>query len=67
VVAVVLDDQEHAASVVAEAHRCGHVLDVLIDVDLGMGEQAAYSSGGCGPNPPVASQSGRSGRLGTNL
>jgi 3-hydroxy-D-aspartate aldolase len=37
VVAVVVDDQEHAASVAAAAHRSGHVLDMLIDVDLGMG------------------------------
>jgi 3-hydroxy-D-aspartate aldolase len=37
VVAVVVDDQEHAASMAAAAHRSGHVLDVLIDVDLGMG------------------------------
>jgi len=37
VVAVVVDDQEHAASMAAGAHRSGHVLDVLIDVDLGMG------------------------------
>jgi D-serine deaminase-like pyridoxal phosphate-dependent protein len=36
-VAVVVDDQEHAASLAAAAHRSGHVLDVLIDVDLGMG------------------------------
>jgi 3-hydroxy-D-aspartate aldolase len=37
VVAVVVDDQEHAASMAAAAHQSGHVLDVLIDVDLGMG------------------------------
>jgi 3-hydroxy-D-aspartate aldolase len=37
VVAVVVDDQKHAASLSAAAHRSGHVLDVLIDVDLGMG------------------------------
>ena len=37
VIAVVVDDQEHAASMAATAHRSGHVLDVLIDVDLGMG------------------------------
>jgi 3-hydroxy-D-aspartate aldolase len=37
VVAVVVDDQEHAASLSAAAHQSGHVLDVLIDVDLGMG------------------------------
>jgi 3-hydroxy-D-aspartate aldolase len=41
VVAVVVDDQEHAASLAAAArrvgHGSGHVLDVLIDVDLGMG------------------------------
>jgi 3-hydroxy-D-aspartate aldolase len=41
VIAVVVDDQEHAASLAAAAHRAGHglghVLDVLIDVDLGMG------------------------------
>jgi len=36
-VAVVVDDQEYAASMAAAAHRYGHVLDVLIDVDLGMG------------------------------
>jgi D-serine deaminase-like pyridoxal phosphate-dependent protein len=36
-VAVVVDDREYAASLAAAAHRCGHVLDVLIDVDLGMG------------------------------
>jgi 3-hydroxy-D-aspartate aldolase len=36
-VAVVVGDQEHAASMAAAAHRIGHVLDVLIDVDLGMG------------------------------
>jgi D-serine deaminase-like pyridoxal phosphate-dependent protein len=36
-VAVVVDDQEHVASMAAAAHRSGHVLDVLIDVDLGMG------------------------------
>jgi D-serine deaminase-like pyridoxal phosphate-dependent protein len=36
-VAVVVDDQERAASMAAAAHRSGHVLDVLIDVDLGMG------------------------------
>src|SRR5580704_537887 len=32
-VAVVVDDQEHAASMAAAAHRSGHVLDALIDVD----------------------------------
>jgi 3-hydroxy-D-aspartate aldolase len=37
VVAVVVDDQEHAASLATAAHQSGHVLDVLIDVDLGMG------------------------------
>jgi 3-hydroxy-D-aspartate aldolase len=37
VVAVVVGDQENAASLAAAAHRSGHVLDVLIDVDLGMG------------------------------
>jgi D-serine deaminase-like pyridoxal phosphate-dependent protein len=36
-VTVVVDDQEHAASMAGASHRCGHVLDVLIDVDLGMG------------------------------
>jgi len=36
-VAVVVDDQEYAATMAAAAHRCGQVLDVLIDVDLGMG------------------------------
>jgi len=36
-VAVVVDDQESAASMAAAAHQSGHVLDVLIDVDLGMG------------------------------
>jgi D-serine deaminase-like pyridoxal phosphate-dependent protein len=36
-VAVVVDDQEYAASMAAAAHRSGHVLDVLIDLDLGMG------------------------------
>jgi 3-hydroxy-D-aspartate aldolase len=37
VVAAVVDDQEHAASLAAAAHQAGQVLDVLIDVDLGMG------------------------------
>jgi 3-hydroxy-D-aspartate aldolase len=37
VVAVVVDDQERAASIAAAVHRSGHVLDALIDVDLGMG------------------------------
>jgi 3-hydroxy-D-aspartate aldolase len=36
-VAVVVDDQERAVSMAATAHRSGQVLDVLIDVDLGMG------------------------------
>jgi 3-hydroxy-D-aspartate aldolase len=36
-VAVVVGDQECAVSIAAAAHRSGHVLDVLIDVDLGMG------------------------------
>jgi D-serine deaminase-like pyridoxal phosphate-dependent protein len=36
-VAVVVDDQERAASMAATAHRSGRVLDVLIDIDLGMG------------------------------
>ncbi len=36
-VAVVVDDQESAASMAAAAHRAGHTLDVMIDVDLGMG------------------------------
>ena len=36
-VAVVVDDQEYAASMAEAARRCGQVLDVLIDVDLGMG------------------------------
>jgi 3-hydroxy-D-aspartate aldolase len=36
-VAVVVDDREHAASMAAVANQSGHVLDVLIDVDLGMG------------------------------
>jgi D-serine deaminase-like pyridoxal phosphate-dependent protein len=36
-IAVVVDDQEHTASMAAAAHRSGHVLDVLIHVDLGMG------------------------------
>ena len=40
-VAVVVDNQQHAASLAAAARRVGHgpgrVLDVLIDVDLGMG------------------------------
>jgi D-serine deaminase-like pyridoxal phosphate-dependent protein len=36
-VAVVVDDQERAASMAAAARRSGHALDVLIDVDLGMG------------------------------
>jgi 3-hydroxy-D-aspartate aldolase len=36
-VAVVVDDLENAASIATAAHRSGHVLDVLIDVDLGMG------------------------------
>jgi 3-hydroxy-D-aspartate aldolase len=37
VIAVVVDDQEHAALLAAVARRSGQVLDVLIDVDLGMG------------------------------
>jgi 3-hydroxy-D-aspartate aldolase len=37
VVTVVVDDREHAASLATAAHQSGHVLDVLIDVDLGMG------------------------------
>ena len=37
VVAAVVGDQENAASLAAAAHRSGQVLDVLIDVDLGMG------------------------------
>jgi 3-hydroxy-D-aspartate aldolase len=37
VVAVVADDPEYTALMAAAAHRSGHVLDVLIDVDLGMG------------------------------
>jgi 3-hydroxy-D-aspartate aldolase len=37
VVAVVVDDQDYALSLAAAAHRTGHVLEVLIDVDLGMG------------------------------
>ena len=36
-VAVVVDNQDYAASMAAAAHRSGQVLDVLIDVDLGMG------------------------------
>ena len=36
-IAVVVDDAEYAASMAAAAHRSGQVLDVLIDVDLGMG------------------------------
>jgi D-serine deaminase-like pyridoxal phosphate-dependent protein len=36
-VAVVVGDPEHAATMAAAAHRSGHVLDVLIDLDLGMG------------------------------
>ncbi len=36
-VAVVVDDQDYATSMAAAAHRAGHVLEVLIDVDLGMG------------------------------
>ena len=36
-VAAVVGDQENAASLAAAAHRSGQVLDVLIDVDLGMG------------------------------
>jgi 3-hydroxy-D-aspartate aldolase len=36
-VAVVADDQDYALSMAAAAHRAGHVLEVLIDVDLGMG------------------------------
>lgn len=36
-IAVVVDDQEHALAMAAAAHRSGNVLDVLIDVDLGMG------------------------------
>jgi D-serine deaminase-like pyridoxal phosphate-dependent protein len=42
-VAVVVDDQERAASMAAAAHRSGHVLDVLIDVDLGMGRTGVSS------------------------
>ncbi len=37
VVAAVVDDHEYAASMAAAAHGSGHALDVLIDVDLGMG------------------------------
>jgi D-serine deaminase-like pyridoxal phosphate-dependent protein len=36
-VAIVVDDREYAASMAEVARRCGHALDVLIDVDLGMG------------------------------
>jgi D-serine deaminase-like pyridoxal phosphate-dependent protein len=36
-VAVVVDDLEYAASVAEVARQCAQVLDVLIDVDLGMG------------------------------
>jgi 3-hydroxy-D-aspartate aldolase len=36
-VAVVVDDQENASSMAAAAQRSGQVLDVLIDLDLGMG------------------------------
>jgi D-serine deaminase-like pyridoxal phosphate-dependent protein len=36
-VTVVVGDPEHAATMAAAAHRSGHVLDVLIDLDLGMG------------------------------
>ena len=36
-VAVVVDDDERAASMAAAVYQSGHVLDVLIDVDLGMG------------------------------
>ena len=36
-IAVVVDDQEYAASMAAAAHPSGHTLNVLIDVDLGMG------------------------------
>src|SRR5580693_8399757 len=36
-VAVVVDDQENASSIAAAAQRSGQVLDVLIDLDLGMG------------------------------
>jgi D-serine deaminase-like pyridoxal phosphate-dependent protein len=36
-VAVVVDDQEYTSSIAGAAQRSGHVLNVLIDVDLGMG------------------------------
>jgi hypothetical protein len=36
-VAVVVDGREHTALMAAAAHRSGHVLDVLVDLDLGMG------------------------------
>ena len=37
VVAVAVGDREHAASLAEAAHRSGNVLEVLIDVDPGMG------------------------------
>jgi 3-hydroxy-D-aspartate aldolase len=42
-VAVVVDDEERAVSMAAAAHRSGRVLDVLIDVDLGMGRTGVGS------------------------
>ncbi len=42
-VAAVVDDPERAAAMAAAAHRAGQVLDVLIDVDLGMGRTGVSS------------------------
>lgn len=42
-IAIVVDDQESAVSTANMAHRSGHVLDVLIDVDLGMGRTGVSS------------------------
>lgn len=42
-VAVVVGDPEHAASLAAAARRAGQVLEVLIDVDLGMGRTGVGS------------------------
>lgn len=42
-VAVVVGDPEHAATMAAAAYRSGHVLEMLIDVDLGMGRTGVAS------------------------
>ena len=42
-IAVVIDDQEYAASMAAAAHQSGHTLNVLIDVDLGMGRTGVHN------------------------